>query len=102
MPLNGWLYAIHLKYLTINNNMKKLIINPWEMSHKEALFFVFSVMNEIQKDDRDCVISTKWFWSANVKHNKKSITISTFQSLNHEVSEKRLWKLLQDFVSGLK
>ncbi len=83
-------------------NMKKIIINRGELSFKEALFLTFWLMSEIEKETSDMVVSTKWFWSAMVKYNKESITVSVFPPLHNDTDrQKYLWKLLNNFLVWL-
>lgn len=72
------------------------------MSYKEALFFTFWIMKEIEATDKDCVISTKWFWSAIIKYNKSSISVKAFPSINESDNKERLWKLLNNFLIWLQ
>lgn len=82
--------------------MKKIIVNRWELSFKEALFLTFWLMSEIEKENQDMVVSTKWFWSAMVKYNKESITVSVFPPLHNDKDrEEYLWKLLNNFLVWL-
>lgn len=77
--------------------MKKIIIDRWDFSTQEALIFAFTISKDIE--NMDWIISTKWFWSAIVKQNKKSVKLRLFRPLTEswDYTTKIIEKIVNTF-----